>query len=90
MDSAKPWTLEGEEKIELLSRFVESLRHTALLLLPFMPQKAYEISKQLNVPYADKMLENDFVITEEMKQWGSQKDWKSVGEPEILFPKIED
>jgi hypothetical protein len=35
------------------------------------------------------MLNKDFVITKEMKQWGGIKDWKAVGEPEILFPPLE-
>ncbi len=88
-DHAKPWTLKGEEKLVLLSRFAESLRHVALLLLPFIPETAQKISRQLNVPYAEEMLRKDFVITEELKQWGSQKKWKTVGEPSILFSPIE-
>lgn len=89
MDQAKPWTLEGGEKLALLSRFAESLRHLALLLLPFIPDTAYRISKQLNVPYAEQMLKKDFVITDEMKAWGGLKNWKEVGEPEILFAPLE-
>jgi methionyl-tRNA synthetase len=89
IDRMKPWTLKGKEKVDVLSRFAESLRHSALLLLPFMPKTAQEISRQLNVPYAEKMLERDFVITPELREWGSQKDWKTVGEPKILFPPLE-
>ena len=47
------------------------------------------MSKQLGVPYADRMLQKDFVMTEEMKEWGGAKDWKRVGEPKILFPKVD-
>ena len=90
IDALKPWSLSGQDKIKMLSAFAELLRHISLLLLPFIPETAQKISKQLNVPYAEKMLDNDFVITDEMKQWGSQKGWKTVGEPEILFPPIED
>ncbi len=90
MDQMQPWKQPAEKKVEQLSFLCEVLRHASLMLIPFMPQKAFEISKQLNVPYADKMLEKNFVITDEMKQWGSQKNWKTVGEPEILFPPIED
>ena len=85
IDSTKPWTLEGVEKVELLSRFAESLRHIALLLLPFVPQTAQNMSRQLGVPYAESMLDNDFVITEQMREFGSQNDWKTVGEASILF-----
>ncbi len=88
IDSTKPWTLEGEEKVVLLSRFAESLRHVALLLLPFIPAAAQRISQQLGVPYADSMMSKEFVITEEMRQFGGQKDWKTIGEPSILFEPL--
>jgi len=88
---AAPWQKSKslEEKRLILTEFAEGLRHVALMLLPFIPQTAQEISRQLNVPYVEKMLERDFVITPEMKKWGSQKDWKTVGEPKILFPPLE-
>lgn len=89
MDKAKPWALEPKEALSTLSHLAEKLRHVSLMLLPFIPDTAYRISKQLNVPYAEKMLDKNFVITDEMKQWGSQKDWKSIGEPAILFPPLE-
>lgn len=85
IDTTKPWAMEGEEKVQLLSRFAESLRHTALMLLPFMPDTAQRMTEQLGVPYADRMLDKDFVITEQMQQFGGQNDWKAVGEPSILF-----
>lgn len=90
IDSTKPWTLEGEEKVQLLSRFAESLRHTALLLLPFVPDTAYRMTKQLGVPYAEDMLKKDFVITDAMKAFGAISDWKTIGEPSILFAPLED
>jgi len=86
---SKPWEKEEDERRAILTEYAEALRHIALMLLPFIPETAQRISTQLNVPYADQMLEKDFVITKEMKQWGSQKDWKSVGEPEILFQPLE-
>jgi len=88
IDKRKPWELKGEEKGNLLSSLAEALRHLSLALLPFIPQTAQEISRQLGVSYADRMLGKDFVITESMKDWGSQKDWKSVGEPRILFAPL--
>lgn len=88
IDSTKPWAMEGEEKVILLSRFAESLRHAALLLLPFVPDTAKRITQQLGVSYADSMLNKDFVITEQMKLFGGQKDWKKIGEPSILFAPL--
>jgi len=90
IDEKKPWKMEDAgERVALLSAMAECLRHIALLLLPFTPETAQKISMQLGVPYAEKMLEKSFVITDAMKAWGGLKDWKRVGEPSILFPPIE-
>ncbi len=89
MEQKKPWTLKGEEKMQVLASIAEMLRHISLMLLPFMPETAQKISLQLGVPYAEKMLEKSFVITDEMKEWGSQKDWTKVGDPAILFPQLD-
>lgn len=85
----KPWTLEGPLRVQTLSEFAELLRHCALMLLPFIPGTAQKISVQLGVPYADRMLGKDFVITEAMRTWGGCPEWKRVGEPSILFPKVD-
>lgn len=89
MEQKKPWTLDSAKKVEVLSALAEQLRHTALLLLPFVPDAAYRISKQLGVPYAEQMLSKDFVLTDAMKQWGGITDWTQTGEPEILFEPLE-
>ena len=88
IDAHKVWALPEEEKLAELSNLAERLRHIALLLLPFIPQAAQEISRQLDVPYAETMLEKDFVITPAMKKWGGEKSWKNVGEPQILFKPL--
>ncbi|MFH1444559.1 MAG: methionine--tRNA ligase [Candidatus Peregrinibacteria bacterium] len=88
MEYKKPWTLTEKEKIAVLGTIIEKLRHISLMLLPFTPQTAQEISRQLGVPYAEKMCEKDFTITPQMKKWGGQKDWKKVGEPRILFAPL--
>ena len=90
MDQKKPWTLEGDEKTHVLSEFAETLRHIALLLLPFVPETAQRMSQQLGVGYADQMLQNDFVVTEELRAFGGVSDWTAVGQPEILFAPVED
>ncbi len=86
---AAPWKTKGVERTKILSQYAEMLRHVSLMLLPFIPQSAQGMSTQLGLSYAEKMLEKNFVITNEMKQWGGVKDWKSVGEPSILFPPLE-
>ncbi|MDD5075227.1 MAG: class I tRNA ligase family protein, partial [Candidatus Peribacteraceae bacterium] len=88
IDVRKVWALPKEEKSAALANLAERLRHIALLLLPFIPATAQEISRQLGLPYAEKMLEKSFQITGEMQQWGGQKDWKKVGEPRILFAPL--
>jgi methionyl-tRNA synthetase len=90
MEQKKPWTLPAEEKLVVLGGIAEMLRHTALMLLPYIPETARKMSSQLGVPYADQMLEKSFVITPEMKKWGGLKDWAQIGEPRILFPQIEE
>ncbi len=87
-NTAQPWKLEGAERITVLSTFAELLRLTALMLLPFIPDAAYRMSKQLNVPYAEDMLTKEFVITDAMKTWGGIADWETVGEPSILFAPL--
>ena len=88
IDRTKPWTLTGEERLVILSRFAESLRHVSLMLLPFLPQTAQRIATQLHVPYADQMLKKTFVLGS-FRQWGACPEWKSAGTPEILFAPIE-
>ncbi|MEK7218372.1 MAG: methionine--tRNA ligase, partial [Patescibacteria group bacterium] len=88
IDVRKPWGLKGEEKKDVLAQLAEGLRHITLMLLPFMPGTAQKMARQLELPYAEKMLEKEFVITEEMKVWGGERGWGKVGEPEILFPRL--
>ena len=92
IDSEAPWKLEGGAKVQVLSDLAEGLRHIALMLLPFMPDTAYRMSTQLNVPYAGEMLNTNFVLKNDdrdLTKWGSLgKNWKQVGEPSILFAPL--
>jgi methionyl-tRNA synthetase len=88
-NDAQPWKLEGKAKTEALSTFAECLRHVALMLLPFIPTSAQKMCAQLNVPYAEKVLDKSFVLTQELKAWNGAKDWKKTGEPSILFAPLE-
>lgn len=85
-----PWKMKDDAdlRISTLGGYAESLRHVALWLLSFIPDTAYRISKQLNVPYAEAMKEKTFVITDDLKAWGGAKGWERVGEPEILFKPL--
>ena len=88
IDEQKPWSMSGSEKLVVLSSIAEALRHLSLALLPFIPESAQKISLQLGVPYAETMLQKDFIIGDK-RVWGSQKDWRKIGKPEILFNPIE-
>jgi len=88
IDEKKPWSSACKDAGVVLSNIAEALRHLSLALLPFMPETAQNISRQLAVPYAEEMLRKDFVIGKK-KEWGGEKDWKRTGEPAILFPPIE-
>ena len=88
-NAAQPWKLQGAERFAVLSGFAELLRHAALMLLPFIPETAVRMSRQLHVPYAEEMLQKDFVVTDALQQWGGSKDWTHTGEPSILFAPLE-
>ena len=85
-----PWVEKDiKKRHSILTELAECLRHISLMLLPFIPTAAQEISRQLGVPYAEDMLGKDFVIKPEWKTWGGCKNWTKVGEPKILFPPVE-
>ncbi|HRH92972.1 MAG TPA: methionine--tRNA ligase [Candidatus Peribacteria bacterium] len=90
-NDAAPWKLKEDHdlRISTLGAFSESLRHAALMLLPFMPDTAQKISRQLGVPYAESMLEKSFVITPQLRSWGGAEGWNQSGEPSILFAPVE-
>jgi methionyl-tRNA synthetase len=76
----KPWEKEGEEKRNLLLKYLELIRQLALAFYPFIPQTSEKIAAALGVS-----LEGDF---EELKKWGAVKEFK-LSKPGILFPKKE-
>ncbi len=92
MQTHQPWSKDHtpEARTAMLTEFAEFLRHVSLLLLPFMPETAQKMARQLGLPYAEQMTEKSFVITDALKSWGGVKDWKQIGEPSILFPKMEE
>lgn len=87
IDNMKPWSQELSIQQAQLLFLLEILRQSALMLLPFIPDTAQRISKQLGVSYADDMLDKTFTI-EKWKAWGADTAWKKVGEPEILFAPL--
>jgi len=89
MNDQAPWKAEPAARKAILSVLAENMRHIVLMLLPFIPETAQTMARQLGLPNAEQMQDRNFVITKEMKDWGGQSDWKQVGEPSILFPPVE-
>ncbi len=91
IEDSQPWTLAKSseqkdiEKLDaVLYEVAESIRLSALILIPFMPSSCQKILNQLGIEKntGDLRLEVDGI-------WGSFDGNKKTGEREILFPRIE-
>ena len=92
IEDSQPWTLaKSSEKKDIdrldavLYEVAESIRLSALILIPFMPSSCQKILDQLGIEKkaGDMRLEEDGI-------WGSFKGNTKTGERVILFPRIED
>ncbi len=84
MEEEKPWSLvktDPEKGSAILSNMLEVLRHISILISPFIPETSQNIRHQLGLPAEIDRAKED--------GWGAVKDWKSLGESEIMFPRIE-
>ncbi|MBU2476360.1 methionine--tRNA ligase [Candidatus Micrarchaeota archaeon] len=85
INDMKPWELAKENQKEKLGNVLytlaESLRITSILLLPFMPETAEKIQKQLGLE------EQKF---DDALKWNLIKEGTQTGKAEILFKKIEE
>lgn len=85
IDTHAPWKLIKEDPTkthQVLLNLLELLRHISLLISPFLPKAAGEIEKMLGVSASGAMSEE--------KIWLKHKDWKSINEAEVLFPRLEE
>ncbi|PIN98356.1 MAG: methionine--tRNA ligase [Candidatus Diapherotrites archaeon CG10_big_fil_rev_8_21_14_0_10_31_34] len=84
INDQKPWELaknnEKEKLGNILYTLSESLRITSILLLPFMPETAEKIQKQLGITSTN---------FEETTKWNQIKENTKTGKAEILFQKVE-
>ena len=78
INDKEPWKLESKEAAPVLYSVLDSLRITAILLSPFLPETAEKISAQLGVKLGSK---------EELK-FNLLKEGK-IGKKEILFSKLD-
>ena len=92
IEDSQPWTLaksdSGEDRKKLdavLYEVAESIRLSALILIPFMPSTCQKIMTQLGIAadIDDMRMESDGI-------WGRFEGNTKIGEREILFPRIED
>jgi len=91
IEDSQPWTLAKSSEQKDIDRLdavlyevAESIRLSALILIPFMPSSCQKIFKQLGIEKntGDMRLEVDGI-------WGSFDGNTKTGEREILFPRIE-
>lgn len=84
MENEKPWALIKENKEKgkaVLCNLLEVLRHISIMVSPIIPEAAIKIRRQIG-------LSAEIDIKKE-NGWGVAVNWRSLGEQEILFPRIE-
>lgn len=91
IDESQPWVLARDEadraKLDtVLYNLAESLRVSAVLISPFMPQTAPRIWSQLGLDDVKPLSE---VRLEEISGWGGYPAETHIGVPEPIFPRIE-
>lgn len=85
IDETMPWALAKDESKKarlgaVLYNLLEGIRYLAILLKPYMPDTSKEILAQLNTDVTDY----DSLLT-----FGGLKAGNSVGEPKVLFSRID-
>ncbi|MCK5476139.1 MAG: methionine--tRNA ligase [Candidatus Pacebacteria bacterium] len=87
IEQNKPWQLNGEEKEKVIYNLLESLRHIAWMIYPFMPETAMKIFAQLFADEKEKRIELNQNLKEAQK-WGGLKSGTKIEKGEILFPRL--
>ena len=85
IDETMPWALAKDESKKarlgaVLYNLLEGIRYLAILLKPYMPDTAKEILSQLNTDVTDY---------DSLLSFGGLKAGESVGEPKVLFSRID-
>jgi len=89
IEEKKPWQLKGKEKEKekVIYNLLESLRHIAWMIYPFMPEIAMKIFAQLFANENDKKKELNKNL-KEAQIWGGLKPGTKIEKGEILFPRL--
>ncbi len=87
VEEKKPWKLEGEEKEIAIYDLLESLRHIAWMIRPFMPETSDKIFAQLFVSEKERAAELSKSLSESQK-WGGFKAGTKIKKGEGVFPRL--
>ena len=87
IEQNKPWQLEGEKKEEIIYNLLESLRHIAWMIYPFMPETSMKIFEQLFADEKERKIELNKTL-KEAREWGGLKSGTKIKKGEILFPRL--
>src|SRR3989338_8221402 len=89
IDETEPWKLGKQEDLkpvsDVLYVLLESLRHIAWMLLPFMPGTAMLIFEGIGTSF----IEQAPLSLSDASKWGGLKPGSVVKRAELLFPRIE-
>lgn len=89
IDEKEPWKLgklEDQKPVsEVLYVLLESLRHVAWMLLPFMPGTAMRIFESIGTSF----IEQASISLSDASKWGGLKRGSIVKRSELLFPRRE-
>ncbi len=87
IEKNKPWQMEGEDKAKVIYNLLESLRHIAWMIRPFMPETSDKIFTQLFADGKERAVELSKTLTEAQK-WGGLKHGAKIKKGESLFPRL--
>lgn len=84
LEDEKPWALmktAPEKGRAVLCNLLEVLRHISIMVSPFIPEASQKMRRQLGLPME--------IVKRNEDGWGALKMWASLGEAEIIFPRID-
>ncbi|MFZ2970832.1 MAG: methionine--tRNA ligase [Minisyncoccia bacterium] len=90
IDHAEPWKLIKMDKIKtalVVYDLLESLRHIAWMIKPFMPETSDKIFEQLFADEKERKTELNKTLKEAQK-WGGLRPGVKIKKGEMLFPRL--
>jgi methionyl-tRNA synthetase len=87
IDKEKPWELATQNRdvlADVIYNLLETIRQTAIMLMPFMPQKADNILEHLGYD-AEKVKEKKL---DDLRKWATLKKGQAIEKGESLFPRL--